>query len=168
MAAGIDPGQLGLWFEAYSRPLALYARQWLPNGTAEDVVQDAFLRLMRQRQVPNNVKAWLFTTVRHACISELRRDQRQRARHRRRADQTPAWFESRPDDRLDAQHAQVLLQELPIEQREVVALRIWGQLTLQEIARIVGVSVSTVHHRYQNTLQTMRERMDKPCKTKQD
>ena len=40
-----DPSQLSGWFETHGRALVLYARQWLDSDSAEDLVQDVFLRL---------------------------------------------------------------------------------------------------------------------------
>ena len=59
-----------------------------------------------------------------------------RRRHdlRLSAPQAP-WFEDKPDDLIDGQKAQEVLMTLPEAQREVVLLRIWGQLSLKQIAR---------------------------------
>ena len=40
------------WFEAHSRPLGLYGRQWLDDHASADVVQDAFLKLLSQQRPP--------------------------------------------------------------------------------------------------------------------
>ena len=76
----IDPGQLGRWFDAYGARLALYGRHWLDAALAEDVVQEAFIRLMAQASPPENVKAWLFRSVRNGAISQLRK-QKRRQKH---------------------------------------------------------------------------------------
>ena len=80
----IDPAKLALWFEAHAAVLVLYARQWLDRGRAEDVVQEAFVRLMAQRTDPNNVRAWLHATVRNAAIDEARAVSRRRVSARKR------------------------------------------------------------------------------------
>jgi RNA polymerase sigma factor (sigma-70 family) len=155
----IDPGQLGRWFDAYGARLALYGRQWLDAAQSEDVVQEVFIRLMAQPQPPENVKAWLFRSVRNGAISQLRRQKRRQKHTETLAASAQNWFENRPDDLLDAKTAQQALMQLPNEQREIVILRIWGQLTLREIAEIVGEPLSTVHHRYQAALQEIRIKM---------
>ena len=155
----IDPGQLGRWFDAYGARLALYGRHWLAAAQAEDVVQEVFIRLMTQPRPPENVKAWLFRSVRNGAISQLRRQKRRQKHTETLAAGAKSWFEIRPDDLLDAKTAQEALMQLPDEQRELVILRIWGQLTLREIAEIVGQPLSTVHHRYQAALKDIRIRM---------
>jgi RNA polymerase sigma factor (sigma-70 family) len=154
-----------MWYDAYSDALMLYARTWLGGDLAQDAVQGAFMELMGQTLAPSDVKAWLFRTVRNRAITRLRREQcRQRHGHRLSAEQLP-WFESRPEDLIDARTAQEILMTLPDDQREVVLLRIWGQLSLKQIARIVGSPLSTVHSRYKAALAAIKDRMQRSCKT---
>ena len=54
----ISPNQLSRWFDAYGPSLVLFARQWLFGPSAEDAVQDVFVRLMAQRTAPTSVTAW--------------------------------------------------------------------------------------------------------------
>ena len=164
----IDPGQLGRLFEQWGGQLGLYARQWLDGALAEDVVQDAFVKLMSQRESPENVRAWLFRVVRNEAISRLRRQKSRKAYVERVSAEQVSWFESRADDLIDAETAQQAVESLSVEQREVVVLRIWGEMSLKEIAEIVGRPVSTVHSRHTAALAAMREYMELSCKTNQD
>ncbi len=161
----VSPGQLGDWFDAYSDAMVLYARGWLDAARAEDVVQDVFLRLMSRRHGPENPKAWLFRSVRNAAINEARSQKRRRKREQTKAAGQRAWFESRFEDLIDAQAAQDALTALPTEQREIVVLRIWAGMTLQETAETVDRPISTVHSRYGAGIKAMRERMGVSCKT---
>jgi RNA polymerase sigma-70 factor (ECF subfamily) len=52
------------------------------------------------------------------------------------------YFESKSSDLIDAHAAQEALETLPPEQREIVVLRLWGQLTLAEIAALIGSPLS--------------------------
>jgi RNA polymerase sigma-70 factor (ECF subfamily) len=74
------------------------------------------------------------------------------------------WFVSQPDDLLSADEAQRALESLSPELREVVTLRLWGDLTLSEIAEITEVAVSTVHNRYTAAVELLREKLEIPCK----
>ena len=157
---------LGRWFDEYGSRLVLYARQWLPAGAAEDAVQEVFVRLLRQGRPPRSVSGWLFRSVRNAAMSELRSSRRRRRREQRRADERSEWFESGTADLIDAAAAQAAIKSLEQAQREVIVMRIWGELTLQEIAEVVGSPVSTVFSRYRAALAALRERMAAPCKAK--
>lgn len=161
----IDPAQLGEWFDAYGTALVLYARQWLETGQAEDVVQDTFIRLLAQSRRPDRPRAWLFRCVRNAAIAALRSRRRRESREAGGAAKRPAWFESRPGDLIDAATAQQALADLPPEQREPVVLRIWASMTLAEIAETLGEPVSTVFSRYKAGLATVRERMERACRS---
>jgi len=161
----MDPKQLARWFDAYSDRLVLYARHWLPDDLAQDAVQGAFARLMGQLREPRDVQAWLFRAVRNDAMTRRRRQERQSRHGRLILAEQPVWFESRPEDLIDARTAQEILMTLPPAQREVVLLRIWGQLSLKKIGRIVGSPLTTVHSRYKAALAAVKERMQQSCET---
>ena len=163
--APIDPATLSACYDACAASLVLYARQWLP-AAAEDVVQDVFIRLLAQRRMPTDAKAWLFRAVRNRAISHLRSRGRRRRRERGRAAAQPAAFEARPEDLIDARAAQDALESLPAEQREAVVLRIWGGMTLHEASAVMGRPVTTVFRWYRQGLAAIRERMGSACQTK--
>ena len=165
--AAISSKQLAQWYEAHGTELMLYARQWNANQQAEDVVQDAFIRLLRQRKCPDNVRAWLFRVVRNCSISRARRLQLRKQAAREIARPEDQWFESRRDDLIDAKLVQDLLQTLPSNLREIVLLRIWGQMSLREISQFVNKSVPWIHHGYKEALEIIRKKLEHTsCKTK--
>lgn len=163
--ARIDPAQLGNWYDRWAAQLALYARGWLDPALAEDVVQEVFIRLMAGRKEPDNVKAWLYRCVRNEAISQLRKGKHRKKLNEQlgaqlRGDNRDDWFENHPDDLIDAQAVQNVLEKLPHQQREIVMLRIWGQMTLKEVAQIIGKPISTVHSRYQAGLSAMKTKLE--------
>jgi len=135
--AAISQRQLAQWYEAHGTDLMLYARQWNADQYAEDIVQDAFIRLLKQRRCPDNVRAWLFRVVRN-------------------------WL-----DLIDAKLVQDMLTVLPPNLREIVLLRIWGQMSLREISQIVKKSIPWVHHDYREALEMIRRKLEcSSCNTK--
>ena len=163
-----DLKQLTQTVVARAAALALYARQWLGDGAtsaAEDVVQEALTALLMQKQAPPDPVAWMYLAVRNAAIDHARS-----ASRRRRREQTVAkseWFDASPDSAIDAESAEQALRHLPAELREVVVLRIWGELGLAQIAQVTQTSVSTVHKRYNAAIEQMRNLLEKPCPMKQ-
>jgi RNA polymerase sigma-70 factor (ECF subfamily) len=152
----IDPDVLGRLYRQHAPALRLYAQQWPIHG--DDVVQDAFVKLARQSPPPKQIVAWLYQVVRNAAIGA----ERASARRRRRegvASAPEAWFEP-IDVRLDAQDAVAQLAKLPLELREVIVAKIWGGLTFEQLAELVGGSVATVHRRYQAGLVQLNERLN--------
>ena len=155
----IDPAQLATSFDAYAATLVLFARQWLVRSAAEDVVQDVFVNLLLQRRAPDNLKAWLFKAVRNAAISHARSATRRGNREKRHAVHRPDWFEPRPEDLIDAATAQQALESLAPEQREVIVLRIWGQMTFEEAAAALEISPNTAASRYRYGLAKLKEQL---------
>ncbi len=88
----------------YFPVLVLYARKWAGNSV-EDVVQDAFLKLIQysgRNQVPNDIFAWLLTVVCTTAI-DFHRKQKLRDSHLDRlAQNSQSVFEEQPENRLEA------------------------------------------------------------------
>ena len=154
----IGPGPLMAAFDAHAGPLVLYARQWTDGP--EDVVQEAFLQLARQRSPPDRLVPWLYRVVRNRAIDASRGDGRRRRREAR-ASGPEAWF-APVDDRIDARLAADCLAELDEETRAAVAARIWGALTFEEIAEAQDCSIATAHRRYRAGLEKLRARLEPP------
>lgn len=155
---------LGRWFEREAGALVLYTRQWLGSTEAEDAVQDVFVNLMGSRRWPENPKAWLYRAARFRALKGLRSERRRWQREARAIeDEAPQLEPHVGEAALDARQAQRALLQLPPEEREAVTLRIWGGLTLEEIAGVMGRSVPTVFRRYHAGLQKLREHLESPC-----
>ncbi len=156
------PEWLARLLDDHGAALVLYARQWC--STPEDVVQEALLELVSRRHLPDNVLGWLYRVVRNGAISTSR-GQSRRERREAMAAQPEAWFESGGGGALDAEEAAAALAALPVELREVVVARIWGNLTYAEIADLVGASLSTAQRRYEQGIRELQARLEKPCTT---
>ena len=141
--------------------LVLYARQWCDSP--EDVVQNSFCKLVMVSPPPDPT-AWLFLTVRNAAI-DFGRSSRRRVRREQIVARPVIWFAESEIDGLDAEVAVLALESLPADTREVIVARLWGGLTLEQIAVAAGCSVSTVHRRYEAGILNLRERLGVPCPT---
>jgi RNA polymerase sigma factor (sigma-70 family) len=159
----MSPTDFARLIDAHAAPLVLYARQWCE--TAEDVVQDAFLKLVRQRRHPVDVVAWLYRVVRNGAI-----DAGKMARRRQRRESAAArpvrWFVEPEVDGLDAETAVAALDRLAPELREVIVARHWGGLSFEQIAVVVGCSPSTAFRRYSAGVDHLRERLGVICQSR--
>ncbi|HIG26870.1 MAG TPA: RNA polymerase sigma factor [Verrucomicrobiales bacterium] len=162
-----NPKQISQWYEEHYSNLALYCRQWLPQSEIEDAIQEVFLKIVQKRITPENVKAWLFRSIRNASLNRLRTGKRRTHREKETMSLADSWFEDRPDDQIDSETAQTALNELKADEREIVILRIWGETTFEEIADICAISTATAFRKYQSGLDTLRNRMEKPCRKHQ-
>ena len=132
----------------------MFARQHCADPEA--VVQDAFCKLVQSRTPTLDPVAWLYRVVRNGAIDAGKAERRRKRREVRLA-KPEGWFEATPDP--DAEEAILALQSLPAEQREVIVLRMWSGLKLEQIATACDCSVSSAHRRYEAGLQTLRERL---------
>ena len=137
--------------------LRLYAAQF--GGDADDLVQEAMIRLLAARTPPDHPGAWLFRVVRNLAISRQRSDRARRRREHAAGTDRPGWFVSDNGRAEQADRAADALGALPDDQREVVVARLWGELTFRQIGRLVGCSASAAHRRYEAALATMRLRL---------
>jgi hypothetical protein len=65
----MEPTVLGRLYRQHAPALRLYARQW--GGSAEDLVQEAFVRLAQQTPPPEQILPWLYRVVRNAALMAL-------------------------------------------------------------------------------------------------
>ena len=145
-------------FSEVAPGLLLFARQWVRSAAdAEDVVQEAFVKFWRRNHNIEN-RALLYAAVRSIALDFIRRDQR---RTRREAfvfaDAEPAiepQFEWE-DETQSALAAAV--GSLPHDQREVLVLKIWSELTFNEIASALGISQNTAASRYRYALINLKK-----------
>jgi RNA polymerase sigma factor (sigma-70 family) len=163
----MDPEQLGMLIDRLAAALGLYARQW--SDEPEDVVQEAFVKLAEQPTTPVNPTAWLFRTVRNGAINAGIAKRRRRRHEAKAMAGAPSWFETSPRARsgalVDPESAQAALAVLPLEQREIIVAHLWGGLTFDEIAELVGFSAGSTHRSYQSGLMALREHLGVPCQT---
>lgn len=144
--------------DAHAAALVLYARQWC--DAPEDAVQEAFCKLVALPTPPDDAAAWLFRAVRNAAIDSGRSARR---RHKREASvaRPDRWFAE--CDGPDSEQAAEALKSLDGDLREVIVARLWGGMSLEQIAGIVGCSVSTVHRRFEAGIAILRERLGVEC-----
>jgi RNA polymerase sigma factor (sigma-70 family) len=156
----MSPREIAKLVDTHAPALLLYARQFC--AVAEDVVQEALLKLVSQRQPPRDLAAWLYRVVRNAAL-DTATAQRRRTRREQVVARSARWF-SEPDvDGLDAEQAESAMKELPVEQRETIVAHLWGGLTFAQIAEVAGTSVSTAFRRYEAGIAGLRERLGVAC-----
>jgi len=135
------------------------------QAEAEDVVHDVFVsfaRLARQFELTGSLRGYLA-----ACVSNLARDKiRARTRQGEALDSVNPVI-SRADnpeqcviEREELTRLRQAMSQIPYEQREAVMLHLKGGMKFREIAKLQGVSVSTIHGRYRYGLDKLRSLLD--------
>ncbi len=177
IAAG-DVSRFDEFVDRYKTRIFRYALQRTGDAhAAEDITQDVFLRVFRsagtgREDAPrfagrSSAATWIFSIARHRL-----------ADHFRAARRRPLVLESEaagPDgsgmpDPVDPSRgpeeealrseeearARVLLDKLPEEQREVLALRAWAGLGMREIAEVVDCPVATARSRLRGAVEKLQ------------
>ncbi len=143
----------------YRYALALAGRE----DVAKDLLQDVFIKVAQgglSLAGVRDVRAYLFRVARNLFIDRRRREQSGRDRDDRwgrefgleakRAD---------PDQQELVKWLEDGLAELPEDQRSVVVLHLWDEMSFAEIGHICGVSANTASSRYRYGIDKMRRRL---------
>jgi RNA polymerase sigma-70 factor, ECF subfamily len=144
-------------FSQIAPGLLLFARQWTRSAAdAEDVVQEAFVRFWRKQHRLDN-RPLLYATVRSIALDFLRRDRR---REQREAAFGEGEESVRPAFQIEDESQRSLAAAvaiLPNEQREVLVLKVWNDLTFAEIGSVLGISQNTAASRYRYALAALKK-----------
>lgn len=166
MAEG-DQAAFEALIHRYHGPLLGYLERHLQHREkAEDLVQETFLRLIRQLQkakIPEQIRPWLYKVALNLCRDywksmSYRDDQQASTEPVERKDEGPSVIEifERQETRKEIL---LSLDELGEVQKEIVILRFYQELKLQEIADIIDMPLSTVKTNLYQGLKKLRSRL---------
>ena len=145
-------------FSQFAPGLVLFARQWVHSAAdAEDIVQEAFVKFWRRSHDIRN-RGLLYATVRSTALDLIRRDSRRARREREVSAESEQTINPQFRFEDESQRAlAVALDRLPHEQREVLVMKIWNELTFAEIGEALGVSQNTAASRYRYALTALKK-----------
>jgi RNA polymerase sigma-70 factor (ECF subfamily) len=154
-------------YEKYRDDLVRIAAGLLNDvSTAEDIVQDVFLMLVRsvdKYEIRKSLKAYLT-----ACVANKVRNMN-RAKSTPKPvcldDVEPAISNIKTPDKCvecdeEFQHLYEAMTQLPYEQKEAVILRVQGRMKFKEIAQLQGTSIKTTLSRYHYGLSKLRSMLN--------
>jgi RNA polymerase sigma factor (sigma-70 family) len=155
-APGSKPLTLAALFELEESPLLHFAIGIVRRrSVAEDLVQEAFLRLSKVWDQVDNPRGWLYRSIRNLALNQLR-DARPEAPLE---GETPAADQPLPADLLGRSEAigtvRMLLAEIPAEDRALIGLKFNENLKYDEISRRTGMSVGNVGFRLHHVLKDL-------------
>ncbi len=160
-----DARQIAELLDRHAAALELYAAQW--SAAPADCVQEAFIRLASLGELPEHTAAWLYKTVRNQALNSARARRRRQHHEQIAALLTERQHNSKLDltEKLPLPLSEVVeaLDTLPHADRELVVLRIWSELTWQEIADLTDTSSSSAQRRYVAVLTKLRQHLEPSC-----
>jgi RNA polymerase sigma factor (sigma-70 family) len=151
-----DPGRFGEIFDRYGDDILRYAGARLGSDLAEDVTAETFLAAFRARSrydlSRGNARPWLYGIAIRQIGKHSRAERRYRqALSRAHIDTDTADFGDRVADRVTAEQLRPrlshVLSGLSRQDRELLLLVAWTDLSYEESAQALGVSVSAVKSR---------------------
>jgi RNA polymerase sigma-70 factor (ECF subfamily) len=127
-----------------------------------DLLQEIFTRLARQPGLlrgARDERAFLIRLAHNAAVDLMRRRGARQKYHEQLAEEDPSVFApaANPDETAFRDSLSRALTELPPDQRAVVHLKLWENLTFEQIAEVLEISPNTAASRYRYGLDKLRD-----------
>ncbi len=154
----------GVLVERYQKPLSAFVYRHLSDrDAAEDVVQTTFVRAfsaLRTFRGDASFKTWLHQIALNECRTRFRNQQR---RPEVALDDVsegvlPLSTDS-PESQAESIGLRRFVDQLPPRQRSVLNLRVFGDLSFKEIARLEGITENSAKVNYHHAVKKLKEVM---------
>ncbi len=156
--------------KAYEGPLLRYATRIVGDAdTAQDIVQDAFIKLLKKWREPFTpapaLSSWLYRVTHNSAVDHIRKMSRRHELHNRHAardtvqhvepDRGAGFRISEP-----AAAAAAALKSLSLREQQLVVLKVYEEKSYREISDITGISSGNVgyilHHAMRKLAEILR------------
>jgi RNA polymerase sigma-70 factor (ECF subfamily) len=160
-----DGHDLERLYDEHAQPLyAFLLNLTRDEADTRDLLQEVFVKLARDTELlrgVREVRAFLIRLSHNAAIDLMRRrGTRERTRENFAAEMVPAFAPTDdPDEAVFRAELAAALAELPPDQRAVAHLKLWEQLTFEQIAAALEISPNTAASRYRYALDKLRGRL---------
>jgi len=155
-------------FDTYHRYLYVLACRYLMSDIyAEDAVQYTFMRLWEGKEsfdYKTGIKNLLFTILKNYILNEIRHNNMAIQKNYELAqliDEKDTNFLPKLEDADFKSHLYRFIDQLPPQKREVCLLKIQQEMTNQEVAYTMKISVPTVKSHYTQVIKLLRTQLDK-------
>jgi RNA polymerase sigma-70 factor, ECF subfamily len=152
-----DTNEIEALYRQHGASLLLFASTMSGDrGRAQDALQQVFLKLIENGSLSRaaDKKAYLFACVRNAVLNDSNLQRRNVS-----IEVDSIWFDPPDRDYAAEQNLRRALNALPADQRVVIVLHMWGELTFSQIGDLLNTSSNTVASRYRYALDKLRESM---------
>jgi RNA polymerase sigma-70 factor (ECF subfamily) len=133
------------------------------RALAEDLTQETFIKFFESKDYHSIGKemAYLYTIARNLCIDSFRKQKDELI------EDLPAKIQEMPESRdkvesiVDRVSIEQALDRLTADEREAVVLRFSGELSVEDIAKTMGISRFAVRRRISSALEKLRKEMER-------
>jgi RNA polymerase sigma-70 factor (ECF subfamily) len=161
-----SPDALKSLLKQYYNTLCLFAERLVnTKPAAEDIVGESFIKLWNKRgdfESTQNIKAFLYITVRNACLNYLKQTKRELLNQKQLAYLSGEKEEFVLNAMIRAEVVREIMNEienLPEQCRKVLKLAYLEGLQNKEVAKVLNISVHTVKNQKARAIQLMKMRL---------
>lgn len=134
------------------------------EAETRDVLQEVFLKIARRTEILSGTRdqrAFLLRLAHNTAIDSMRRRDARERHHAQLGAEPIGLFavSADPDEGEFRARLAAALGDLPHEQRAVVLLKLWEELTFEQIAATLNISANTAASRYRYALDKLRDRL---------
>jgi RNA polymerase sigma-70 factor (ECF subfamily) len=134
------------------------------EADTRDCLQEIFVKLARNPAIlakVRNEQAFLLRLAHNQAVDHIRRRDARNRHHQALAQETADLFAEThdPDEAQFRRELARALEQLPPEQRAVVHLKLWEDLTFEQIAETLEIPLNTAASRYRYGLDKLRSRL---------
>lgn len=155
-------------YERYHKLLYVLAYRYLKSSpSAEDAVQQVFLKLWESRTlllVNVNLRNYLYTMLKNHVLNEIRNNSNAIEKNYAIVQATPGYEDelfAKIEEKDLMDHFYQAIEHLPMQKRQVCLYKLKGNLSNQEIAEQMHLSVPTVKTHYAQAIKMLRARFEK-------
>jgi RNA polymerase sigma-70 factor, ECF subfamily len=160
-----DKQAFGALYEAYVKPIYNFIYYKTHHKeTAEDLVSQTFMKAYNHfasyEPAKGTFSAWLYRIARNLVVDYYR------SKKLATIDIEDAWDLSSDENIAEDTHNKLLFaevkkyfKELTAEQRDILTMRLWQEMSYQEIAEVLGKSEGSCKMAFSRAIQKLRERM---------
>jgi len=158
-------------FKRYERPLFSFIFRFVGDRqSAEDMFQQTWLKIIKglpKYEERGSFSSWLFGIANNCCIDRARKQTRSKVDELTSAEGMDCLKHegTDPEDKLMKKEKLALLQEaiekLPFDQKQVVLMRLHGELPFKEIAHAVKCPMNTVLGRMHYAVNNLKKMIEK-------
>lgn len=160
-----QPGALEELVRRFERPLFYFIRRVIQNeADSWDALQKTWIRVfagLPKASASPSLKAWLYRVARNTALNHVRDEGRHEAIQVENPDELPPIDDSSGFSEEDAEEVHRALDQLGLSDRESLTLYFLEELSVREIAEVLGVPAGTVKSRLHFARQRLRKIMEK-------